>query len=290
MKSNKTDEYNALIRLLDEPDEEMFASIRTVIISEGKAITDHLKEHALFCLDDKVIERITDILTVIHFNYISTELKRWHKLNGANLFQGICLLAQYRYPELDIDKIKKTLHDIEQDIWLEMNDSLSYLEKIRVFNHVFFDMYGFKPNKTDFYNPSNSYINDVIKHKTGNPILLSVIYMIVAQHIGLPVYGVNLPEHFVCVLINEGTSSLEIIQQGEPLFYINPYHYGSIFSKKEIKAYLNKLNHTDMPEYYQVCNHIDIVKRILNNLSYSYKQNLDIQRYDDIEKIKSILD
>ncbi len=289
MKPDKQKEYNALMRLLDEPNKEMYASIRKSIIKEGKNIKDHLKEHALLCLDDIVLNRITDILSVINYNFISNELKLWVEMNGTNLFLGTSIIAQYRYPDIDMDKTKKILKDIEQDVWLEINESLSLLEKIRVLNHVLFDVYKFRPNIKDFYNPSNSYISDVIKNRTGNPVLLSIVYMIIAQNIGLPIYGINLPEHFICVMLNEGESKMDIIPQGEPLFYINPFNFGAAFSKNKINDFLMNNNIEYIDEHTSVCNNIDIVKRILNNLSYSYKEFKDEERFNDIEKLKNIL-
>lgn len=291
MDAKRQKEFRALINLLDEPDLEMFNLIEKQIISHGYDILPFILEATENYFHEDVIHRIKTISEKINFDHISSELLKWKQLGAVNLFHGLYLIAAYRYILLDFEKLKNEIAAIQHDIWMEMNLKLTLLEKIRVFNHVFYEMYGFDANKEDFHNPSNSLINDVVHFKKGNPISLGALYLIIARNIGLPVYGVNVPEHFVCVVVNEGEEdSMSFLPVGEPLFYINAFNKGSVFTKNQLSAFLVQIKVTQKPEYFLPCSNLDIVIRVLNNLSFAYQKLKDTVRREEVEMLKRILE
>lgn len=75
-------------------------------------------------------------------------LEAWAQAGGNDLLEGAMLVARYRYPELEEHRIKSKLAAIRQDIWLELNDNLTAFEKVRVFNHILFQVHGFKGTNT----------------------------------------------------------------------------------------------------------------------------------------------
>jgi len=113
------------------------------------------------------------------------------------------------------------------------------------------------------------------------------LYIVIAQKIGLPVYGVNVPEHFICVVVNEGEEdSMSFIPSGEPLFYINAFNYGDLFTKVQLSNFLVQIKAPDKPEYYLPCSNEDIVLRALNNLSYSYEKLNEPDKVKEIDEIR----
>jgi regulator of sirC expression with transglutaminase-like and TPR domain len=290
MTVDKHSEFIALINLIDEPDEEMYRLITQRIIEHGSSIMPYLKEALENSFRREVEERLNKLISTINLSYIRDELMLWQKMGAGNLLHGLFFIAKYRHTNLEIDELKRGIAEIQHDIWIEMNKRLTLLEKIKVFNHVFYDIHGFKPNRTDFHNPSNSYINEVLNEKTGNPILLSCLYMILARNLGIPVYGANVPEHFLCVVVNEGEDdSLSFIPAGEPLFYINPFSLGALFTRIELSNYLSQRGFEEKPEYFVPCTNQEIIFRVLNNLSHSYNKLNDTQRYQEIEELKKHL-
>jgi regulator of sirC expression with transglutaminase-like and TPR domain len=286
MKIDKSKEFQALINLIDEPDEEMFSIIEKRIIEYGTDILPMMFDALDNNFQEENIERINKIIHEINFSHIASELVKWEKIGAKNLLHGLYLIAKYRYPRIDFEIIKKTIETIKHDIWIEFNKNLTILEKIKVLNHILYDIHGFKPNKTDFHNPSNSYINDVLDKKTGNPILLGALYIVLSQKLELPVYGVNIPEHFICVLINEGKETkLSFLPKKEPLFYINAFNNGVMFSQMQLSSFLKKINAPENPEFFNPCENSDIIIRILHNLSYSYKELKDEIRHKEIEEL-----
>jgi len=277
-------ELKSLVSLIDEPDENIYSMIEEKILSYEISIVPFLIDAKENNFQENVINRINNVLEKIRFKNVYNELINWKKIGFGNLLLGLTLIAQYRYPTLEIEKIKKEISTIRQDIWIELHQNMTALEKIKVFNHVFYDIYGYRGNKKDYHNPSNSFINDAIAKKTGNPIMLASIYMIIAQDLGLPVYGVNLPEHFVLAFINEGEeNSISFVPRGKALFYVNAFNYGAVFTKNEIDLFLKQLNIKPEEKFYKTCSNIDIVERILNNLSHSYKIINDSKRQKEVE-------
>jgi regulator of sirC expression with transglutaminase-like and TPR domain len=267
-------ELNALISLLDDPDEEVYKHIRERLLSLGHEVIPALEDAWEQSFDTLIQNRIENIIQKIQFEKIAIQLKDWAKYRTHDLLAGVLLVARYQYPDLDEEKVRKHIEQIKQDVWLELNNNLTALEKVRVINHIIFDVHNFSGNTTNYHAPQNSYINNVLESKRGNPLSLSILYAIVAQDLDIPIYGVNLPEHFVLAykdehnllpaLINEPTNNV--------LFYINPFSKGSVFSRKEIDAFLKQLKVTPEDSHYEPCSNFVIVKRLIANLMNSYEK------------------
>jgi regulator of sirC expression with transglutaminase-like and TPR domain len=108
-----------------------------------------------------------------------------------------------------------------------MKPDLHPYDQVKIVNIVIFQKLKFSANTKNFHSPSNSMINVVLDSKKGNPITLCAIYMLVAQKLKLPMYGVNLPNLFILTYKTE-----------ESQFYINAFNKGLIFSKADIDNYL----------------------------------------------------
>jgi len=267
-------DINALISLLDDPDEEVFTHIRNKLLSYGHPVIPFLEREWEKSFESVIQTRIEDIIHHIQFNETLENLKSWVKGGGNDLLTGILLIARYQYPDIDEVGIRKQIEQIKQDAWLELNPNLTALEKVRVLNHIIFEVHGFSGNTTNFHAPQNSYINNVMESKRGNPLSLSVLYTVVAQGLEIPIYGVNLPEHFILAYATEKTDlPVPINSKDEKvMFYINPFSKGTIFGKGEVDAFLKQLKVKPSAMFYDPCTNIDMVKRLMNNLYYAYEK------------------
>jgi regulator of sirC expression with transglutaminase-like and TPR domain len=99
--------------------------------------------------------------------------------------------------------LRKQVQQIKHDVWLEINDELTAMEKVKIINHILFDVHQFSGNIANYHAPQNSFINSVLETKKGNPVSLGILYMIIAQELQIPIYGVNLPEHFIVAYVDE---------------------------------------------------------------------------------------
>src|SRR3546814_7756045 len=115
-----------------------------------------------------------------------------------------------------------------------MNYEMSTLEKVKLLNHVFFKVHGFSGNTVNHQDPQNSYLNLVLESKKGNQISLALIYSLVAQKLDIPIYGVNLPQHFILAYVDDMEPVPRGFEKHEGiLFYINPFNQGFVLNKRD---------------------------------------------------------
>lgn len=289
MDDKNLKEISALVRLIDEPDQEIYNIIREKIIAHGIETVSILEKAWENDPTEKVQARLEDIIHTIQYNNILIELKKWKDIGAHNLLLGYILVTKYQYPEFDEDKIRLELDRIKQDIWLELNDQLTGFEKVKIINRILFELYGFEGNTANLFSPINSYLINLLETKKGNQLSLGLLYLIIAQSLNLPVYGVNLPEHFVLAYLNE-LCEIESEKPDSVLFYINPFSKGVLFTKREIDIFLKQLKIEPLNSYYLPCSNIDILTRLLRSLIFSYEKLNQKSRVDELEGLIKILE
>jgi regulator of sirC expression with transglutaminase-like and TPR domain len=285
-------EVIALITLLDDPDEGIYCQVKERFIILGPQAIPHLETAWENSFDIVMQKRIEGIIHDIHFEALQKALKHWAEHEQEDLFKGVCLVARYGYADLDEAKLKKQIQQIKQDVWLEIHDDLTGFEKIKIMNHILFEVHQFSGNITNYHAPQNSFINVVLESKKGNPVMLSVVYALVCKELNIPVYGVNLPQHFVLAYVNDFANLYDTNHKtlsDNILFYINPFSKGLIFNQKDIDSFLKQLNIEPENKYYLPCSNVEIVKRILHNLIYSYEKLGYLEKVEELKRLEKSL-
>lgn len=285
----KNTELDALVSLLDEPDDNMFGQVRDKIFSYGMDAIPALENAWDVSTDNTMQNRIETIIHQIQFDHTVEEFRLWKTNLSHDLLKGFILVAKYHYPELDEKSIITQVGKIIQDVWLELNSNLTPLEKIKVLNHIFFDVNGFRDNRQDLYSTKNSFINNVLESKKGNSVSLSIIYMVVAQSLKIPIYGINLPQEFVMAYMGGMILDLKSISAKDVQFYLNAKNKGAVFTKREIERFLMQINLEPEDKYFLPCDNLTIIRRVLNNLLYAYQQSGNTEKAAEIKKIQEIL-
>jgi regulator of sirC expression with transglutaminase-like and TPR domain len=287
----KNKELNALISLLDEPDDEIFSHVRERLFSYGNSAIPLLEDAWDTSYDNNSVQhRIEGIIHDIQFDNVFKELSKWKNTPEQHLITGFMTIARYQYPELNEKLVTAGIGKIIQDVWLELNNDLTPLEKVKVINHILFDIHGFMPNKNDIYEPKNSYLNTLLEIKKGNAISLSIIYLAVSQSLNIPVYGINLPQNFVMAFLDKMIVAGEKISSSNVLFYINAYNGGAVFTRREIDLFLRQINVENDEKYYLPCDNSAIMKRVLNNLIVGYENKGKISKAEELKKLQKALD
>jgi len=281
-------EVSALINLLDDPDEKIFSTIKGKILDLGEKAIPVLEDAWESSVNILLQTRIENIIHRIQFDKTLDALVEWKQKDSPDLLEGAILIARYQYPELDEAKINEGIRQLHQDVWLEMNDQLTALEKVRVINHIFFSVHRFVGNTENYTAPENSYLNKVLETKKGNPLSLAIIYLTLCRKLRLSVYGVNLPQHFVMVYIDEPIFATGN-NEDNVLFYINPFSKGAIFSRREIDIFLNQLAIDPQKSFYLPCSNVEIVKRLIRNLITSYTNLDDHNKIADLKEMLKTL-
>ncbi|MDZ4666057.1 MAG: transglutaminase-like domain-containing protein [Bacteroidota bacterium] len=285
-------EVIALITLLDDPDEAIYSEVRNRFIILGPPAIPHLETAWENSFEALMQKRIEIIIHSIQFEALQKALKDWSITESDDLLKGILLLARYQYPDLDESKVHKQIQQIKQDVWLELHDDLTAMEKVKIVNHILFEIHQFGGNITNYHAPQNSFINNVLESKKGNPLMLSVIYAIICKELNIPVYGINLPQHFVLAYVNDYANLIDVNNKtlsNNILFYINPFSKGLIFSQKDIDQFLKQLNLDPDNKYYLPCSNTEIVKRCINNLVYSYEKLGYMEKLNELKRLEKLL-
>lgn len=291
-------EIESLVYLLDDTDEEVINHVEGKLLTLGPDVIPLLESEWGESINDIIQNRLENIIHRIQMNILKEELDIWQKQEDPDLFDGACLIAKYRYPHLDKQKVDNDLNNIKLDVWLEMHYDLTPMEKVRILNHVVYVVHGLQGNTNDYHAPQNSFINQVLESKKGNPISLAVVYSLVAQKLNIPIFGVNLPQHFVLAYLDDTGIPYEteaynahhnLDENAKVFFYINAFNNGAIISRKNIDQFLNQIHLVPRKEYMRPCSNIDIVKRMLRNLLYSYDKLKDQEKMEDIKELLLVL-
>ena len=281
-------ELDALVTLLDDPHDHIYDQVRDKILSLGDEVIPSLELTWESCFPGKeragselLQTRIETILHTIQFEAVKDQLKHWADSRDQSLLKGVLLVAKYQYPDVDSEKIINHLNLIRKDVKIEVQKSSSILAKINAINHVLFDIHKFVGNAKNFHAPQNSFINNVLENKQGNPLSLSLLYLLVCQPLGIPVFGINLPKHFIVAFKN----SSDDIQ-----FYINPFSRGTVFDRNDVNSFLKQLNIEPRKSFYSPCTNIDMIKRILINLEYSFHKQGYEDKVSEIKELMAVLE
>ncbi|MBN2612745.1 MAG: transglutaminase family protein [Bacteroidales bacterium] len=279
-------ELKALISLLDDSDNEVINVVSSNLLNQGPEAIPELEKAWETTLNEQLQERLENVIQKIQFTHAKKNLQNWVRSGAENILEGAVYLAQFQFPELSFEAQDKEIEKIRKDVWLEINNNLTALEKIKVINYIIFEIHKFKRNSTNFYSPQNSFINQVLETKRGNPISLAIVYLAVAQKLNLPIYGVNLPKNFILAYKDEYRQHDSEDEKEDILFYINPYNKGAVLGRREIDYFIKQQQLEQRQEYYVPCSNSDIMVRLINNLILSYKK-LDFT--EKIERLQELL-
>lgn len=281
-------ELQALISLLDDPDPVTYQSVSERISDMGPQAVHILEDVWEHTFDEMVQNRIEQIVHHIQFDDIRQRLAQWASGDENNLLDGYCIITRYQYPEIDEQILRDRFEKIKRDIWLELNDHLTALETIGVFNHILFEVHAFgqkqKPGRT--YEPASYFLNNLLENRRGNPISTGILYIALADSLNLPVYGVGLPGHFIALYAD---NSVMPVQTGNILFYINPFAKGAVFSRREVELYLKQAGITPDERYFNFCSNKSIIGRLVEELRQAFDKQGEAEKAAEMKMLGKIV-
>ncbi|MDQ9169821.1 SirB1 family protein [Oxalobacteraceae bacterium R-40] len=200
------------------------------------------------------------------------------------LFEAALCIAQDAEPELDLSMPQIQIDVLAERLKRRLSDDASDIQKLRLLNHFFYFELGFGGNINDYYHPDNSYIHRVIATRRGIPISLAVVYMELAQQIGLDVKGISFPGHFLMKLS---------VQSGEII--LDPFN-GASLSREELEQRLepylfqhDAINSIPLGAYLQTAQPREILVRMLRNLKSLFVENGDWHRLLEVQQRLHVL-
>jgi regulator of sirC expression with transglutaminase-like and TPR domain len=271
-------ELKALVSLLDDQDDQIVNQIVDKIRSLGKEIIPFLEQEWETNFNAAVQRRIEELIHDLQYELLKDRIKDWYDSKDQDLLTGLWLVATYQYPDLELEKIKQELEQIYYDAWLEFKPDLYPYDQIKILNSVLFNKLKFGANTKNFHSPGNSMINIVLETHKGNPITLCIIYLLVAQKLKMPVYGVNLPNLFIVTYKEEKNQ-----------FYINAFNKGLIFTKQDIENYIHELRLTPQDSFFEPCSNLEIIRRVFRNLIMSFDKMGEHAKAEEVKELLLII-
>lgn len=231
----------------------------------------------------------------VRFTAAPTLIEAFTSLAGSSirddeidLTRAALLISRTRYPDLDIEAYAARIDSLARRVAglvpVSISQSVSNAapnldpgQTISALNFVLFGELGLRGNRNDYYDPRNSFLNDVLDRGLGIPITLSVVYLEVASRIGFPVAGIGMPGHFLL----KYRPPTDTDSNGGHEVLIDCFNQGDTLSPEDCQQRLNEIYSGEMnlrPEFLHPVNRRQILARMLNNLKTVYLSTRDFRK------------
>lgn len=266
----------ALIKLLADEDPAVYEAVRDKIISLGSDTQVWLKPCQIS--SDPLLRRHAQDI-VRHFDRETADTRFMayclQDEDKLDLEKGAMLLAATHYPEINAAAYSAVLDGFAGELreWLAQGDQQQNL-LVRM-NEYIFGTLGFTGNMENYYDPENSFLNCVLDRRTGNPVSLCVIYILITRRLGLPVTGVGLPGHSVCRYVS-----------GNEEVFVDAFNLGKLLTRKDCIEHLNRCKHEVREEYLSPMSARRMLARMCGNLEQIY---VELQQDEDAARVQRYL-
>ncbi|CAN5787785.1 hypothetical protein BH11BAC4_BH11BAC4_24650 [soil metagenome] len=288
MVENK--EITALLHLIDDPDEDVYSTVSDKIISLGKDIIPNLENLWETVHNEDTQERIELLIHRLHLRDLTAEFSAW-KNGEAGLLEGAILVSKYHYPDMQPALIMQEIEKLRRNMWLELNNYLTPIEKINVLNSIFYNYFKQKGVEISYDSPDPFLINKTLETRKGNALSNGIILIVLCELLDIPVKAINIPRQFILGyfddhfdLINPVGHSSEKIN-----FYIDPLS-GQMYSHKDIENYFKKLSVPPVTSYFRPISNRRIIQFLLEELSKCYDNDRNHYKMEELLALAGLLD
>jgi regulator of sirC expression with transglutaminase-like and TPR domain len=259
-------EIRALTSLLADESERVTGMVWENLLRLGpRALPylDEVREHP----DPRMRLRARTIATRIQLEQLDRRFRRLAAGGDAefDLERALCLVAQIEYPEVDAEAVALQLEEMADALRPQIRADAPARERVERLIEFLFHELGFRGNRRNYYDPDNSFLHRVLERRQGVPISLSAVMILVGRRLGLPLYGVGLPKHF---LVKYQDAHTEI--------FVDPFNGGRILSRPECREILTSegyyVRESFVTEYLAIASPRDIVIRLLRSLILIYSK------------------
>jgi regulator of sirC expression with transglutaminase-like and TPR domain len=277
-------ELRSLFALLDDPDERIARAVTERILQRGSEAIAPLATFAQHADSTLAKARAERIAAEFSTGYLSREFETLaHQFAEGSHFafeNGLLLIARFGNPMLNVNAVRKELDGFALQLQYRLDRVSSALEVLDEINQFFFEDLRFRGNQTKFLEPENSYLDCVIERRTGIPISLASVYLLlVRSRLGLPFSGASAPGHFL--VRYDGLP-------GEPLF-IDAFNAGVILRERDIKHYLEASGLPFHKQFLDPAPPRAILLRMLRNLIIVFVEHGNGSARAAIERFMRIL-
>ncbi len=275
-------EIESLMLLLGDPDPFVQEQVQLRFMELGNRAIPILDQIRVETKNKEEKKRAKDVLYKLTFTSLKedfAELLLEGVGNRAQLERAVITLARFGNPTLRESEYVKKLDYFADMIRSSLRYNRSEREEMQTFMKFIFEDLNFRGDNKDYHNPANGYIDQVIERRKGLPISLSLVAMFIARRLQLPVFGVNMPIHFMLAFVGEKEEQL-----------IDPYDQGAEVSYDQCYFFLKKNNVTPKPDHFKMASDLNILARCIRNLMHSYERNEEHERVRDLKSLLELVE
>jgi len=272
-------QINALIHLLSDQDSQIAQTIHDQLVNVGQPALSLLQRAHDEPAETPVGERIGSVITDIKlievehsFNALMTP-----STEPIDLETGAFLIAKTAYPDLDVQASQHQIENMVAVLKPRLEKDIPPRQAVHSISEFLFHELGFKGNTRDYYDPANSFLHQVLERRIGIPISLSLLYLLVAQRLNVPVVGIGLPGHFMVGL------------QTEPVF-IDCFNQGVVLYQKDCAKFLQEYGVEFESRYLDPTPNEHILARMLRNLVAIYQNRDESNQADRFSRLLAIIE
>jgi len=266
--------WKALISLLADEDPKVYRTVRQTILSHGQSCVPWVREHT-WSSDPVLRRRAAEIIDHFARQDADNQFLAFCLSQGEdfNLERGVLLLCRTQYPLINLEAYSAWMDDYAAELRqrLDLNGPVDQI--IRVINDYLFRELKFAGDEKNLYDPENSYFNMVLDRKKGNAISLSLVYLLLARRLRLPVTSIALPGHFLCRF---QTSRMEL--------YIDPFYGGRLLVKADCIKLVMNLQHRFDDGFLAPLTARRILQRICAHLHQIYSQQKSARQAERLQR------
>lgn len=273
-------EISSLIRLLDDRDPFVTDQVGNRLMELGTEAVPFLeiasrgentilKTRAL-----KILERLGPRQLAEAFRGLS----RKHSGEDLDLEQGVILLMQFGHPDADVQRVQQQLDRLADGLAPGIDPQAASAQVLHQLTDYLFRQQGFHGNQDNYADPDNSYFDTVLKNKTGLPITLSVLCILIGQRLGLPIMGIGLPYHFIA----------KYNSAADPILF-DPFHRGRILTPEKCSEMVRGFGVKFESHYLFPVTHREILTRMIQNLVIAYQKRGEEDKVNSLKEYSEIL-
>lgn len=288
---HKNKEINALLNLIDDPDNEVFEIISNRIMNYGKTVVpdlEHLWENTE-C--NNIQTRIEILIHKLQYKELQNDLTEWSSNTYNDLLFGALLVAKYQYPDLHTTPILQDLDRIKRNIWLELNNNLTPLEQANVLSSILYNYYQLSTNDVCYENPNDFFINKVLECKRGNAISMGILYQVMCDLLDINASIINIPKQMIIGFYHSDFYAAK--SNDDPRdkihFYVDAVN-GQAYSYTEIEKYFKRISEKPTIEHFKPLSQKKIIKVLLEEVGKCFINAKNENKTEEVTALVKILE
>ncbi len=286
-------EIKSLLKLLEDPDENIYNSIKSKFFENEKEFKPILENYWIDSTNELANKRIEQIIDEIHLAESTKNLINWKKNENDNLLNGILIIEKFFDRLEDTDELKNKTENIIAKIWLELNNQLTALEKIKVINHTLFITEKFKYISNKNINYRSIKISTLINEKIFIDKTMAIFYYIIAKRLDIPIYilNANLSGYSILGYIDQTLATAVFSKPDNNIvFFILPTFNGEIWSQNQLIEFAKEKNIQIEPKDFEPLSNTKILKQWVNyKKAFLEKTDYNSFALSNVKKIIDIL-